>query len=309
MFIRIGNGFYLSLRTGDTSDSKRSCVNFLGLIGLELPMKSRHRALLAKGLLIFGLTSTLSGEILVTQDFESEEDLNNKTTRFYREITTPESISLVSHPVRSGKSALKIDFCYPDWKKEEPKRVEIFNMAGFGPDGMTLRKNWWVGFSQYISSDWLPDHPNNPDIIWQFHGYEGGPASGNPPLSAVVFGDKLYIRLAQGTTPAVRAASFLDLAVMPLPKGVWMDIVLQLKFDYKEGHVGMWLNGKKTVDYNGPTLYPMIGQVNEKGPGFKAGVYKFDWGNLPTQVQRRTLFLDEIRYGDSTSSYEEVKPR
>ncbi len=82
-----------------------------------------------------------------------------------------------------------------------------------------------------------------------------------------------------------------------------------MNFDYKNGHVQMWRDGKQIVDYKGPTIYPMIGQTNEKAPNMKFGIYKWDWGNVPSKVKHRTLYLDEIRFGDSNSSYEEVKPR
>jgi hypothetical protein len=246
---------------------------------------------------------------MLTEDFEKIDGPTGTIPFFYKETTTETSISVTTERARSGKKALKFDFDSADWKKEEPKRVEIYDVTSWGPDGMTQRMDWWVAFSQYLPADWQVDEPTNPDIIWQFHGWEGGPASNNPPLSGVVIGDKLYIRLAQGTVPAERAASFLDLATFPLPLGVWVDTVINVSWDYQGGHVRLWQNGKQVVDYTGPTLYPMIGQVNEKGPAFKIGCYKFDWGNVPTKAKHRTLYIDEIRLGDSRSSLTEVAPR
>lgn len=253
--------------------------------------------------------SVASAEVMLTEDFEKINGPTGAIPFFYKHTTTDASISVTTERARAGKQSLKFDFNFTDWKKEEPKRVEIYDVTTWGPDGMSQRMDWWVGFSQYLPVDWQVDEPANPDIIWQFHGFEGGPASGNPPLSAVVFGDKLHIRLAQGTVPAERAASFLDLAILPLPLGVWTDTVISLSWDYKAGHVRMWQNGKQIVNFTGPTLYPMIGQVNEKGPAFKIGCYKFDWGNVPTKVSHRVLFIDETRFGDSHSSLTEVAPR
>jgi hypothetical protein len=272
-------------------------------------MTSNSLSAVAALLLASLLPSVPAGAgVFLIQDFESLSSPTDNFPTFYKEPTAPDSLTVTTERARSGKHSLKVNFLASEWKKEEPKRVEIFSLA-WGQTGMALRQDWWVGFSEYIPADWEIDHPNNPDLIWQFHGWEGGPASNNPPLSAVVFGDKLYIRLAEGTVPAERATSFKDLAILPLPKGEWMDVVLDLNFDYKAGHVNMWLNGKQIVTYSGPTLYPMIGQKNENGPGLKLGVYKFDWGNVPTQAKRRTLYLDEIRFGDSKSSYDEVRPR
>jgi hypothetical protein len=252
----------------------------------------------------------LYSAVILTEDFEMITDpTGDIPTKFYKETTTNDSISVVSERARAGHKSLEIDFNFKDWRKNEPKRVEIYQVTAWGAEGMTLRKDWWVGFSQFLPVDWQADDPSNPDIIWQFHGWEGGPASNNPPLAAVIAGDQLYIRLSQGTVPALGATSYLDLAVFPIPRGVWTDVVLDLNFDYKNGHIKMWQNGVKIVDYSGPTLYPMIGQTNEKGPGFKIGVYKWDWGNLPTLVTRRSLYIDEIRFGDSNSSYAEVQPR
>ena len=51
------------------------------------------------------------------------------------------------------------------------------------------------------------------------------------------------------------------------------------------------------VNYSGPTLYPATGQSNEKGPYFKAGIYKSLWGSAATQVSNRTLYVDEVKIG------------
>lgn len=256
------------------------------------------------------LPRLLLGGLLLTHDFETEEDYGDKPRRFYREVTTEDSITTVSSPVRAGKQALKVHFRASDWRMPEPKRVEIYNVGAWGGDGgMALGQDWWFGFSEYIPEDWQPDDPKNPEIIWQFHGWEGGPASNNPPLAASIVEDKLVITLAEGSAPAASATSYRQLATLPLPKGKWLDVVLKVNFEYKKGAVQMWLNGQQIIDYSGPTLYPMLGQTNEKGPGFKLGIYKWDWGNQPTRVQERTLYIDEIRFGDSHSSYEEVRPR
>lgn len=153
----------------------------------------------------------------------------------------------------------------------------IYNVGAWGGDGgMALGQDWWFGFSEFFPADWQPDDAKNPEIVWQFHGWEGGPASNNPPLAGLIVEDKLLIRLAQGAAPAGAATSYLDLATIPIPKGQWMDVVLKVNFEYKNGAVQAWINGKQVADYTGPTLYPMLGQTNEKGPAFKLGVYKWD---------------------------------
>ena len=68
----------------------------------------------------------------------------------------------------------------------------------------------------------------------------------------------------------------------------------------------VWKNGEKVLTRRGPNTYN-----DRKETYFKTGVYKWDWKSNPSRsvVDRRVLYVDEIRWGDRTSSYAEVAPR
>ncbi|MGF7075528.1 polysaccharide lyase [Mucilaginibacter sp. R-33] len=204
---------------------------------------------------------------------------------------------------RGGRS-LKLSLAKADWSRQSNRRTEIMNTRF---KEFTMGRDWWVGFSEYIPNDWENDLKGNQDVIWQFHGAVNGPGGGSPPLAAYVEGDSLRVVLRTGDVPSAYGKSNY-LARFSVPKGEWSDWVIKVNFDYENGSVKIWRNGKVLVDYHGSTMYKWINQVNEKGPYLKLGIYKPGWAELPTVATKRVIYLDAITVAGSNGSYDKVKP-
>lgn len=80
----------------------------------------------------------------------------------------------------------------------------------------------------------------------------------------------------------------------------WQDFVMHVKFTSdREGFIRMWRNGQLIVDERVALIPP----DKEAMGSWKVGLYVGNPGN-----GERLLYIDEIRVGDASSSYEEVMP-
>jgi hypothetical protein len=92
-----------------------------------------------------------------------------------------------------------------------------------------------------------------------------------------------------------------------LQTGRWYNIVMKLKISGgADGRMEIWIDGDKAGDIAGPNY--ISGSTVELAGDF--GLYATDWyqDTVTTAASPRTLYLDEIRIGDSNSSYAEVDP-
>lgn len=82
-------------------------------------------------------------------------------------------------------------------------------------------------------------------------------------------------------------------------KGRWVDWVVNVRWtSEKNGFFRIWRDGKKIVDVVQPTTYPGY------PPYWKVGLV-YPWKDKIT----RSIYVDELRLGDSTASYLEVAPQ
>ena len=241
--------------------------------------------------------TTLSAPMVFKSDFESDlVDPNADINGWLQQRPTPSSVVVTTEQARTGSKSTKFSFDFSDWSSINNRAEITPSYTGTGTSELTINKDWWVELSEFVPTTWQNDLASNPDVIWEFKGATGGPASGTPPLSAQIIGDSVYISLQTSTSPSVNGVQQL-LGSFPLTKGAWMDWVIQVNFSYTNGTIRIWKNNNIVVNYNGPTLYPATGQTNEKGPVFKAGIYKWGWGSSGTQVTNRTLFVDDVKIG------------
>ena len=82
----------------------------------------------------------------------------------------------------------------------------------------------------------------------------------------------------------------------------YSNIYEEVKWNYEDdgdGFLKIWKNGAKVTDMVGPTCFNDVG-----GPYLQMGIYaRIDIG------QTVIIYYDELRIGDSNSSYSEVAPR
>lgn len=175
------------------------------------------------------------------------------------------------------------------------------------PDKFSFGKVYWIGYSMFIPSNFKA--PKDWMVVGQHHGsndscdqspmaqpfafYIGNGSDGNLRLRSMISGEA--DKCGTGWDDDYR--EYFTSA--PLKRGGWNDIVMRIKFSYTSPGINqVWLNGVKFV--NNTTK---INAHNDAiPPNWHIGIY----GSLDTKT---TIYYDEIRIGDASSSYDEVAPR
>lgn len=259
------------------------------------------------------VATTLTSPLVFQETFEGMPlSGTTATPGWLKQAAILSDVSFTTEQARSGDRSVKFDFRYADWTNDNLGNRRMLP-AGLGYEP-TIGEDAWVGVSIFIDDSWEADLPDNHEVLFQWHGQGGGPARLSPPLALFGNGDLIQINICAEDASfncSVDAPSAVALASFNLAdlRGRWVDFVFKVKWAYTDGTVDVWMDGDKVVTYAGPTLYHCDGQVNELGPQWSCGPYKWNWGTLSTQVSSRVMYIDEVRFGGPTATYDDVKPR
>ncbi len=242
-----------------------------------------------------------SAGLLRTETFEDQN--------FNGWIETNGPRSIVTNHVRAGTYAGKhtligqvgVNAGY----KNESWRDRIFNDVG----------EYWIGFSVYIvdggTEDWIFDQYSHDSIFFQvLHApdYNLGETGKGYPIKMHIRGDEFTITHGGSTVNPHTSSSriYTSSIIGPVVKGQWHDFVLYMKFDPPNPAncaIKVWHNGALKVDKSDFVF-------GNEGPGYhvKFGIYQPDWRTSFADVDKRWIYHDEIRIGDSNSNYNEVAP-
>ncbi len=261
--------------------------------------------------LLFISVININAQLIFEDGFESGVLDSNKwnvtwwTDRQLEQGIEPE---IVTSPVRAGKYAVKMRAEY-NWNNIiEYNRTELQarrkkdgeHHSFFDVDG----GEYWIGFSVFIPVGWIVD--SEPELIFQLHGNGVGRS---PPFA--IFIDKntweWHVRWQpKRDTVGYGVAGEMTIWKAPYEKGEWVDWVIHAIWSYKEdGFLEIFKNGKSVVKHKGPNCYNDAKGM--RGP--QTGIYKWTWREEgPSDVNKRTVYLDEFKIGDKHSSYCEVAP-
>jgi hypothetical protein len=177
-------------------------------------------------------------------------------------------------------------------------------------DGFTR----WVGFALRIDGNNL----TGGETSWPFQliGAFGNNVGSVPVINLAVQGNaslpgngrSLVLtrrsgKLSEGEPFAQNATRVLD----NFQTGRWYNIVMKFKISSgTDGRMEIWIDGVKRGDIAGANY--LQGGTAELQADF--GIYATDWyrDTVVSGASPRTFYLDEIRIGDSNSSYAEVDP-
>ncbi len=260
-------------------------------------------------LVILAYLTPVEAQIILKDGFESGTlDRNIWDVTWWTDHQLSDGIQpeIVTSPVRAGDYAVKMRIEYQwngvenyDRTELQGKRKDNGSHTSFFSPG----KEYWIGFSCFLPSDWAVD--NAEELIFQLHGNGDGDRS--PSLALYIDGDEWYwYDRWQPDRDAVNStAGEKELWRGQYEKGKWVDWVIHAKFSYNEdGFLEIFKNDSSIAEYNGPNCYNDA--LGIRGP--QTGVYKWPWLQGPTNVTERIVYLDEFAVGGENSTYEDVAP-
>jgi hypothetical protein len=158
---------------------------------------------------------------------------------------------------------------------------------------METSNNYWYSYALYMPSAEYKDEPDD-EVISQWH--QGGGTS--PGICMNVTNGHLNMRTPDNTRT--------DLG--PIEKDRWHTYVYHIIHSAgSDGLIEIWKDGVKIITRKGPSMYPLTNGFTM--PNWKMGVYKSDWnGTKTTSTNLRVLYFDDIKYGKSTATYDEMLP-
>lgn len=179
-----------------------------------------------------------------------------------RALPRPDSAVLTKNI--GGRSGPAVCFkLLPGEKAAGGKRAELtdYHMVPLGKD------------VTYKFSTWLPRNYNtkdgNANVIAQWHTPD---RDHKPPMAFRLREGRLDVTLNFVETNHIDPEKSQQVRILKYDNfklGVWHDFVFTVRWHAQNGSVDGWINGKKVVEYRGPTEYPS----QTEGPYFKYGIY------------------------------------
>lgn len=243
--------------------------------------------------------------VLFYDDCEDEWSLTDWYPKPYTNI-----IEVSSERARAGSSSYK--FTQKPYPTTESHVELLMNARNLTGDkfirNFPYNREYWIGYSIYLPADFkTPYKSSNNGLTMQFHNSPDYPDCDNiyttGPIGACFYSKvEREWRWIIGGDPAPCSTGFTDVRghKVQYTPGQWHDIVLHFKFDYRSSNnpfYHVWVNGVKVVTDYGINCYN-----DAKGPRFHIGIYSQAENGL-------VVYYDEVRVGDSNSSYAEVAPK
>jgi len=186
------------------------------------------------------------------------------------------------------------------------RKVSYRTEASIRNDGLMFKpgNEYWVGLSTMLDTDFIFPSPfNDQGMLFQWH-YFSWLRPEVPDAQPLVF------RHVEGKVHI--QCEMLDgyLASVPAQTGEWMDWIIHVKFDDKDGYFQVWSNGVKVVDWSGDNH--QVEMV--EGAYMKFGLYSAQFNpkneNYLTMPNgsSRTVYHDELRIAGPKGSFKAVSP-
>lgn len=241
-------------------------------------------------------SNALSNSTLLFEElFEGSSPLTQALVMDNKSFSTSYGRTYVSSPVFQGSKAARFELRDTDPEVASGTRTEVALQPASG-------KNRWYSFAAYFPADaWGYD--NYAEVITQWHSFPDehlGEQWGSPATKMMVHKGRLRFDVGFNTaqvSSGPQSETKYDLGAVPT--GSWQEFVVHIIHSpYSDGLVEVWQNGKKVVDHKGGNSYN-----DAKLPFWKFGIYKWDWnGTRTTDVNRRVLYMDNVRVGNETAS-------
>lgn len=218
-----------------------------------------------------------------------------------------DSIIFSSSFARSGQSSLKLT-----WRREllsesnDSKKAMVI----FGKPSFTEGLERWYGFSILLPSSFYTDNDPYNALIFQVHAtpdHHLNEQWRSPPIGLSLRNGKLKFgytydteKISQKNFNLNQNRKSFEIGDLSSFLDKWTDFVVHAKFSVNnKGLIELWVDGQLIVSDSNINL----GYKDDYGPYPGWGIYSYNSTN-----QERSIYLDEVRIGNNSSSYTQVAP-
>jgi hypothetical protein len=153
---------------------------------------------------------------------------------------------------------------------------------------------YWYGFNMFLEN-W--DYDDAGEHVFQWH-----PDNPRGTATASLLTNSGRYIFETNTTGKNAGSRYNDLG--PILNNEWVAWVIHVKWESeKTGILQVWKNGSLMINQSNIQTCPA------EGVYFKLGINKFGWGITPSTTTKRVLYFDEVRIGNETTTYDDVKPK
>lgn len=253
----------------------------------------------------------VNAALLFHVDFENGKILSEGDYGAGVERCCDHSVTVVDERARKGDKSVRFES-----RRDDPLVAGSPGRAELKVKKTSPIVEEWYAWSIFVPVEMKPDIP---EILGQWHAspdFDKGEDWRSPPM-AVAMKDGRWDVSGHYAPQEVnsnrdRKKGFSE-DLGEAARGVWTDWIFHVSWDYREteqgggGFVKGWrqVDGggyEAVIDYKGP-----IGYNDERGVYFKWGIYKWPWKNEPGNQSPRVVYYDEIKIGDQTASFDEMK--
>jgi len=219
------------------------------------------------------------------------------------------SQGLTTEQVRHGSKSYKFSLTRHD-SGDYREELSLWKYLDSGRNNFIIGNEYWIGYSIFFADGYKSPVGYEYVVHHQYHSVCDKPPTcdwtegrRNPILtistkngdwmSCTQWDSQLCTPLRKVGVESVQ--SFYD----PFSTGQWYDFVINIRWSYgADGFLKIWKNGVLVTDRTGGNCFNDV-----KGPYMKIGIY-----TILDQDQTMTIYYDELRIGDSNSSYSEIAP-
>jgi len=265
-------------------------------------------AFFVSGFFLFGLAGVSKAAILFYEDFEDALDFVDDWA--IRPVGHG-SQGLTTEQIRYGTKSYKFTLTKFD---AGDYREELMLTKHFIPDhnyqNFIIGDEYWIGFSIFLADGYHSPVDYEYVVLHQYHGAGDQPPtcdpaeSGRNPVISIVTKNEDWLSSTiwdsrQCATVKGDYEGGTQKNYGAFSTGQWYDFVINVKWSYGiSGFMKIWKDGVSVTDRTGPNCF------NDKlGPFLRLGIY-----SLLDQDQTMTIYYDELKIGNASSSYAEVSP-
>ena len=197
------------------------------------------------------------------------------------------ALRYVTKPVFKGNKAACFTIKENQPLVKDGKRAEVTIIKGENLPG----RDMWYSFAAYFPSDEFA-YDETQEMISQWY------QNGSPATGLRINRDRFYLE----TGNEMDSRKKIDLG--KVAKDTWHEFAFHFIHSYgTDGLIEIWHNGTKILTHKAGNMYNV-----DIMPKWKIGLYKSSFKYNTSLVDKRVIYFDNVRVGNSKASLNEMNP-